>query len=106
MKVRVNRQLISGVYHVNFEVADFTPEEITKMNSFGIPVISLRWTQNNIDRQLNMALTHISKSYDASFANQDEAQKYEEGVIEQIRVAMKRLRESLDKYSSSEEVAL
>jgi hypothetical protein len=43
MKVKVNRRLSSVFYHVNFEVGEFTAEELQKMASFGIPQINLQW---------------------------------------------------------------
>lgn len=107
MKVKVNRQLSSGDYHVNFEVADFTPEEVTKMGSFGVPRINLQWQSKSTGRMAgHIPLTQISKGYDAVFNTETDAKKYEEGVLSEIRAAMQRLRESQDKFSSSEEVAL
>jgi hypothetical protein len=106
MKVKVNRQLNAGEYHINFEVGDFTADEVKKMSSFGIPSIGLRWTQNTGNRSMAIPLTQISKVYDASFQNESDAKKYEESVLNQIREAMQRLRESQDKFTSSDEVAL
>src|SRR5712672_3100739 len=100
MKVKVNRQLSAGAYHVNFEVADFASEELKKMGSFGVPQIQLQWTNPAIGR-MNAAipLNQISKQYNAVFLTEAEAKKYEDGVLTQIRSAMQRLRESQDKFS-------
>jgi hypothetical protein len=107
MKVKVNRQLNAGAYHVNFEVADFTVEELKKMGSFGVPQIQLQWINPGIGRTSSaVPLNRISQQYDAVFNTEIDAKKYEEGVLNQIRGAMQRLRESQDKFSSSEEVAL
>lgn len=35
MKLKVNRQLSGGLYHVDFSVGDFSSEEVAKMGSFG-----------------------------------------------------------------------
>jgi len=107
MKVRVNRQLSGGYYHINFEVSDFTPDEVQKMASFGVPQIRLQWGggRKNIGSGA-IALNQINKSYDMSFDNEAEAKEYEEAVLNQIREAVKRLRDSQDKFSSSDEVPL
>jgi len=107
MKVKVNRRLSAGFYHVNFEVADFTSDEVLKMGSFGVPQVNLMWGGGAA--QLNagkIALNQVSKAYEVAFKNEAEAKKYEETVLSQIRDAVQRLRESQDKFTSSEEVAL
>ncbi|MFL6314531.1 MAG: hypothetical protein ACJ71W_20695 [Terriglobales bacterium] len=106
MKVKVNRRLSAGTYHVNFEVADFTTEEITKMSSFGVPKIQLQWTKGGSKYGGSISLNQISREYDSVFDTEDEARQYEKGILIQIRAAMERLRESQDKYTSSDEVAL
>ena len=108
MKVTVNRQLSAGYYHVSFDVADFTPDEVMKMGSFGVPQISVIFTsQGAVGRATgNVPLNQINRKIDAAFSSEAEAKKYEETVLAQIRDAMKRLRESEDKFTSSEEVPL
>ncbi|MGD1106113.1 MAG: hypothetical protein ABR865_03650 [Terracidiphilus sp.] len=106
MRVKVNRLLSAGKYHVNFEVGDFTPEELAKMSSFGVPMIGLRWASQAGSSAGSIALNQISKAYDAIFVSEQEAKKYEEGVLAQIRVTMERLRTSKDEFSSSQEVEL
>jgi hypothetical protein len=108
MKVRVNRKLSGGYYHVNFEVGDFTPDEVQKMGSFGVPNINLLWG-GGVSKPRNsgqVPLNQISNTYDIAFTDEAEAKKYEETVLKQIRDAVERLRESQDKFSSSEEVSL
>jgi hypothetical protein len=107
MKVKVNRQLSSGNYHINFEVGDFTPDELAKMDSFGVPHITLQWkAQGGSTVTSAVALNRINKVYNAVFNTEVAAKSYEEAILAQIRKAMQRLRESQDKFSSSEEVSL
>jgi hypothetical protein len=42
----------------------------------------------------------------ASFATEEATKNYEESVLKQIREAVERLRESQDKFTSSDEVAI
>jgi hypothetical protein len=107
MKAKVNRRLSSGFYHVNFEVGEFTADELQKMASFGIPKIKLLWGgAGSMRLSGDIALNQITKTYDIGFSNEAEAKKYEETVVAQIREAAQRLRESHDQFSSSDEVAL
>jgi hypothetical protein len=106
MKLKVNRLLNAGKYHVNFEVGDFTPDELAKMASFGSPIIQLRWMSGSNRIASGIALNQINNRYDAIFDDEQEAKDYETGVLNQIRDAIARLRESQDKFSSSEEVDL
>jgi len=108
MKVKVNRRLTGGFYHISFNVSDFTSEEIQKMESFGVPNINIKFGGGpNMTIQARAhPLNQINGSFDAAFPTEEDAKKYEEGVVEQIRSAVQRLRERQDKFSSSEEVAL
>lgn len=106
MKVKVNRVLSSGLYHVNFEVGEFTPDELNKMERFGIPAISMQWERAGNRVSGSVSINQINKSRDAIFSTEVEAKKYEEAVLSEMREAMRRVRESQDKFSSSEEVAL
>jgi hypothetical protein len=108
MKVKVNRRLSAGYYHINFEVSDFTSDEIQKMGSFGVPQINIQigGGPNSGRTALKVALNQISGKLGAGFSTEAEAKKYEDDVFKQIRSAVQRLRESEDKFSSSEEVAL
>jgi len=54
MKLKVNRLLSQGRYKVNFEVSDFSQDELSKMSSFGIPKISLKL--NNANGLTSMAV--------------------------------------------------
>ena len=103
MKVKVNRLLTGGKYHVNFEVGDFTPGELGKMSSFGVPLINLRWFANGQNAG-RIAINQISKAYNAIFGSEQQAKEYEASVLDEIRSAMEQLRESKDEFSSSEEV--
>lgn len=42
MKVTVNRQLTAGIYYVSFKVGEFSPDEVAKMQSFGVPNIPIK----------------------------------------------------------------
>ncbi len=107
MKIKVNRRLSGGWYHVNFEVGDFTSDEIKKMGSFGVPQINLRWGGAGTAASVGkIALNQVGKQFEAAFSNEADAKKYEESALTQIRDAVQRLRESQDKFTSSEEVAL
>jgi len=105
MKVKVNRLLSAGRYYVNFEVGDFTPDELSKMSSFGVPSITLRLQPNSVVT-VGVPLNQISKGYNAAFGSEQEAKEYEDGVLAQIRTQMQQLRENNDDFSSSEEVDL
>lgn len=104
MKIKVNRLLSAGKYHVNFEVSDFTPEEISKMASFGIPQVDLRSATQVGQQVMRVPLTQINKNYNAVFALERMAKEYEEAVLTKIRTEMDRLRASKDEFSSSDEV--
>jgi hypothetical protein len=105
MNVKVNRRLAGGKYHVNFEVSDFAPEEIAKMSSFGIPSIDIQWSVNDIPHVGSIILTQITKSYDAVFDSEQAAKTYETRVLTQVKNAMQRLRDSMDNFSSTDEVS-
>jgi len=107
MKVKVNRQLNSGIYHVNFEVTDFTSEELVKMERFGIPYIKLLWKRPTGGvAEGRVPLNTINRNYDAPFYTEEEAKNYEKDVLTQLRAVIQNLREQEDKYTSSDEVAL
>jgi hypothetical protein len=74
MKLKVNRLLSAGKYHINFEVADLTPIEVSKMAGFGVPLIDLRWnTQAG-----KIPLDQINKTYNAVFGSEQLAKEYEQ----------------------------
>jgi hypothetical protein len=106
MKVKVNRQLKAGRYNVNFEVSDFTPEEVAKMSSFGVPTIELQWMSGNDAVGGRLPLTQIQPRFNAVFGTEQSAKEYEEKVLTQVKAAIQLLRESKDEFSSSEEVTL
>jgi hypothetical protein len=51
-------------------------------------------------------LNKINKIHNAVFDSEEDARKYEEGVLAQIRVQMENLRVRKDEFSSSNEVDL
>jgi hypothetical protein len=106
MKVKVNRRLSGGKYHVNFEVGQFSPEEIRKMESFGVPTIKMEFSNSQGTFGSVRPINQINSLPPASYDSEEEAKSYEADVISQLRIAVQRLRESQDKYTSSEEVAL
>lgn len=107
MKVKVNRALSAGRYHINFEVGEFSQDEIKKMGSFGVPGIKLLWVNaNGVQVSSVVPINQISRNYDAIFPDEEAAKNYENGVLDQMRSAMQSIRERQDKFSSSEEVAL
>jgi hypothetical protein len=106
MKVKVNRQLSQGQFRINFEVSDFSPEEVAKMGSFGVPLISIVHQRNNVPTRTNLPLNQIGKTFEAVFSEGASAKKYEDEVLAQIRKALEFLRESKDTFSSSEEVSI
>lgn len=89
---------------MNFEVSDFTPEELGKMSSFGVPPISMRWTTPNGPTIGQVPLNQIQRGLTAIFDDEDSAKKYEMGILVQIQREMERLRENKDKFTSSDEV--
>jgi hypothetical protein len=109
MKVKVNRQLSNGYYVVKFGVSDFSAEELRKMQSFGIPKISILRTvpvpgRGFVPQPLNQPLTQINEDLAASFASEEEANGYQESVLEQIRQAIISLRDRKDDFTSTKEV--
>jgi hypothetical protein len=108
MKAMVNRRLSGGYYHVNFLIGEFTTDDVQKMAAFGAPAIQIQFggAPGTARSSTQVALNQLSPQWDAAFPTEEEAKKYEEAVLSQIRDAVKRLRESQDKFSSSEEVPL
>jgi hypothetical protein len=106
MKLKVNKVLKSGAYHVNFEVSDFTSEEIAKMESFGIPVIKMKIQNPNGTNNVSMGLTQIQPRFNAVFDNEQLANDYQNSVIEQIKSELEKLRQSQDKFTSTQQVEL
>jgi hypothetical protein len=105
MKVTVNRQLRGGAFFVSFTVSDFTPAELEKMQSFGVPGISILYRGAAGGRlSASVGINQINEKIVAEFATEDEARKYEEAVLHQMREVMKRLREVRDDFTSAQEV--
>ena len=106
MKIKVNRQLNQGKFRVNFEVSDFTSEELSKMASFGVPLIEMIFQARNGPMTARIPINQINPTHEAVFPTFETAKEYEEKVFAQIRSSMERLRQSKDDFSSSEEVVL
>jgi hypothetical protein len=105
MKVSVNRQLRGGEYFVSFKVGDFTPDELARMESFGVPGVLLTFiiaSGQRVDRPI--AINKISQNYLASFPTEEEARQYELRVLNDLRQAIAVIRQLKDGYTSSEEV--
>jgi len=69
MKVKVNRLLSAGRYHVNFKVGDFTQDELSKMSSFGVPLIDLRWASASGMNTGRVPINQINKNQSAVFGS-------------------------------------
>ena len=108
MKLTVNRRLSEGYYYVSFDATDFTPEELQKMDRFGIPQVPLKsgGGPGKGISSIVVPLNQLTGRYNAGFRTEDEAKKYEELVIKQIRDSVQRLREAEDKFTSSQEVSI
>jgi hypothetical protein len=105
MKLKVNRKLTNGNYLVDFTATDFTPSEISKMESFGIPTVDVYHIGPSGGRVASrVPITKLAPQYRASFSKQEDATAYEERIVGQIRDAMKTLRERKDDFSSDSEV--
>jgi len=105
MKVTVNRELKNGLYSVRFAVSDFTPDELQKMQSFGIPVIQVKLNVAPAGvRNAQIGITQFNANIVASFALEDEANKYQEEIVQQLRNAMAALRGRKDDFTSTQEV--
>ena len=104
MKVKVNRLLSAGRYNVNFEVSDFTPDEVGKMASFGVPMIELKTLTANGLSAVRVPVNQISKNINAMFISEEVAEEYVKKVLDQIRAELQRIRDSKDEFSSSNEV--
>jgi hypothetical protein len=107
MKVIVNRRLASGLYWLDFAVSDYTPEELKKMESFGVPTLDILFGPNPGQRQpVKLPMTQLSQQHKVNFPTAKEATEYEQRVVNQIRSLMQALRERKDDYSSTEEVSI
>jgi len=106
MKGIVNRSLQAGIYNVYFNFSDFTPEELEKMQAFGVPSILIQWGRPGARSSVRLPLNQIGPSFVAGFQAEEEAKEYELSVLSQVRVAMETLRQQKDNFSSSEEVAI
>lgn len=106
MKLKVDRQLSGGLYHVAFTVSDFTPEELSKMASFGVPTARILLGPPNGRQTYKLLVTQIASQYKASFPTEEEAKKYEQEVVTEVSEGMKSLRARKDDYSSTQEVEL
>ncbi|HEY4934881.1 MAG TPA: hypothetical protein VII23_25205 [Terriglobales bacterium] len=104
MKVIVNRQLSGGLYYVSFKVGDWTPEELSQMQSFGVPNIPLRMGPPLAATVMTIPMTRITDKYQAGFKSEPEAKAYEESTLGLLRVAVASLREKTDKFTSTAEV--
>jgi hypothetical protein len=105
MKIKVNRRLSEGRYNVDFTASDFTSDEVKKMESFGIPMIDLFFSQTPNSRlPMKIQLTKLTSQLKASFSTEQEAKDYEDKVLSQIRAQMKALRERKDDFSATSEV--
>jgi hypothetical protein len=107
MKLTVNRLLNGGIYGVQFSVSDFTPDEVKKMESFGIPRVEVLVggpMPNTSIQPYRMQITKLSPQHKANFLAEDEAKNYEEKVVTEIREKMKELRARTDDFSSTHEV--
>jgi hypothetical protein len=107
MKLKVNRELNGGLYSVDFSVGEFTPDEVQKMRSFGVPRIEVYMggpPPTAVRQSYQLQITGITPQYKANFATEAQAKDYEERVVAQIREAMKSLRERKDDFSSFQEV--
>jgi 5-hydroxyisourate hydrolase-like protein (transthyretin family) len=106
MKLKVNRQLSAGQYRVKFEVSDFSPEEVSKMSSFGVPSVQVRVNTSQGQTNLVVQLTKLNSVNDGVFNTEQEALSYERQVTEQIQAAILRIRNSKDEFTSTREVDL
>src|ERR1035437_5116475 len=88
MKLKVNRQLRGGQYRVSFEVGDFSQEEVSKMASFGIPVIQLKWFSPQGPTSGPVPLTKLNGVGEAVFGTDEEAKAYERQVTAQVQAAI------------------
>jgi hypothetical protein len=104
MKTTVRRALKAGIYNVNFTFSDFTPEELEKMQAFGVPAIRVQWGQPPARNSGWVALTQLGPNYNSGFLAEEEAKSYEHEVLSQVKTAMETLRQRKDDFSSSEEV--
>ncbi|SRR6266404_1419562 len=105
MKVNVERQLNAGTYFVAFRVADFSAEEIQRMQSFGVPTVAM-FHGINPRQALRLGLNQINEKWKAGFVSESEAREYETRVLKDIRDAIQSLRDKKDEFTSSSEVAI
>jgi hypothetical protein len=104
MKLTVNRQLAGGIYFVSFNVSDFTPEEIQKMESFGVPSVGMMLNGPGNRSSVVLSLNRIAPAHRAAFSTDEEAEGYVDGVVRQVREAIAHLRLRTDDFTSSSEV--
>ena len=104
MKLRITRELKDGLYHIAFAVSNFSPDELKKMQGFGVPVIDILRGVPSSHQSLKLQLSQISPGYKAGFLQEEQARTYESRVVAQIRSVMKTLRERMDEFTSAQEV--
>lgn len=106
MKVKVNRQLGSGQYSVSFDVGEFTPEEIEKMNKFGVPTINVKFMSQGSQKNGRIALTQLTSNLVAIFSDEADAVEYQSALLTSIKQAIDSVRMREDNFTGSEEVTL
>ncbi len=106
MKVTITRQLRGGQYSVGFRVSVFTTEELSKMQSFGVPNIQLSFIAAGTSLTQPVPINQINENFRAVFHDEAEARKYEQRVLNDIRAVMAGLRTGKDSFSSTEEVSV
>lgn len=104
MKARVIKNLQGGTYYVSFTFSDFTPEELAKMQAFGVPIIQIRLGPAVSQSVNNFQINQINQNHVAGFPNEEAAKSYENGVLTQVKAAMEKLRQQKDTFSATTEV--
>ncbi len=104
MKITVNRELKGGVFYVSFRIGDFTPDELQKMQSFGVPSVPIKAGVGPKAIPYILGVNQVSEKFKAGFSTEEEAKQYEDGVLSRVREEMKQLRERTDNFTSTAEV--
>jgi hypothetical protein len=104
MKATVIRSLQGGVYYVAFSFSDFTPEELAKMRSFGVPTVQIRVGVYGQQTASNIQITQINANHVAGFTNQPAAEEYQASILGQVKSAMEALRQKKDEFTATAEV--
>lgn len=106
MKISVGRRLSGGTYLIGFAVSDFSADERTSMEKFGVPMITMYRLIAGRYFEQSVAITALGTEATIGFPTAEEANKYEEKVMTQVREKLEALRQRKDDFTSTKEIEI